>query len=358
MIHNPSNDVKNLHQKFNLPSITTRKARQAFEMSIKSGYTDSYKGLVANYLAQSANPEKLNQLKMAGTAITRMEIIRKIAAPSVPGQPGTTLPTKSSKGVNPKEDFEVTLDGDPPKKKDRPEHSRNSYKAFYDKWRDEQQKMRINDVIANFQCRQPSERQVRRYNAKQGWTKNTVTAESVCRQWKPAETEKAEFDSVPMQKLVLSQRWKGLHIVEDPKKGRMVMTTRTFRKGEVVCDYHGIPISFKEGKTLLKNTQGNAMGCLYFYKNSKGVNCCMDGQTIPCPCHPEKETFGRRINHSRRHPNLKSVLKTLTIDGIKKDFIFFMAKTDIKCDQEVTFDYSVNGMFFVAEAADSELVDD
>uniref|UniRef100_A0A3P8Y090 Core-binding (CB) domain-containing protein n=1 Tax=Esox lucius TaxID=8010 RepID=A0A3P8Y090_ESOLU len=102
MIHNPSNDVKNfmhyyilskmhepislfmfLFNRFNLPSITTRKARQAFEMSIKSGYTDSYKGLVANYLAQSANPEKLNQLKMAGTAITRMEIIRKIAAPSV-----------------------------------------------------------------------------------------------------------------------------------------------------------------------------------------------------------------------------------------------------------------------------------
>ncbi|KAJ7998418.1 hypothetical protein DPEC_G00204730 [Dallia pectoralis] len=139
----------------------------------------------------------------------------------------------SSKGVCCDEDYQVTLDGEPPKKKQRSILSIGNEKAYNDKWREIQQNMRINDIIENFPCRRPSLQAVSRYISRQAWKKNPVNAENVCQLWKPAIKATGEIDSETIRQLLTSQKWNGLRIAEDPKKGKKVMTTRTFKKGEV-----------------------------------------------------------------------------------------------------------------------------
>ncbi|MGH0148508.1 UNVERIFIED_CONTAM: hypothetical protein FKN15_012660 [Acipenser sinensis] len=167
-------------------------------------------------------------------------------------------------------------------------------KACYDKWRDLQQKMRIKDVIDHFPCRQPSVSQIERYINRQEWKKNTIKADDVERAWWPASstTSNPSLKLDNILKLIKTQVWKGLHIQQNSDKGKLVTTTRKFAKGELVCDYHSIPRSHKEGLQLLQDSAKDEMGYLFFYTNTTGQKCCMDARTVPCPCHPELDTFG------------------------------------------------------------------
>ncbi|KAL1005241.1 hypothetical protein UPYG_G00056540 [Umbra pygmaea] len=254
--------------------------------------------------------------------------------------------------------FPVTLSGAPPGKKIRESVVRENVKVCYDKWRSVQQELRIRDVIAQFPCRRPSERQIQRYIDRQDWLTNKITAETVVPAWKPAEQLMEVLDSTAILKLVRSQKWKGLIVKDDEVKGKTVMTTRDFAKDEVVCDYHGIPISKAEGKKLLVCTGQDEMGYLLFYKNSRGQGCCIDAKTLPCPCHPGRATFGRLINHSRKKYNLKPIVKTVSIDGNDQDVIYLKATRPILCDEELSFDYGVRRKSFQGKAAGLEWLDD
>ncbi|KAL1005239.1 hypothetical protein UPYG_G00056520 [Umbra pygmaea] len=171
-------------------------------------------------------------------------------------------------------------------KKIRESVVRENEKFCYDKWRSVQQELRIRDVIAQFPCRRPSERQIQRYIDRQDWLTNKITAEQVVPAWKPAEQLMEVLDSTAILKLVRSQKWKGLIVKDDEVKGKTVMTTRVFAKDEVVCDYHGIPISKAEGKKLLVCTGQDEMGYLLFYKNSRGQGCCIGVKNTAMPMPP------------------------------------------------------------------------
>lgn len=59
------------------------------------------------------------------------------------------------------------------------------------------------------------------------------------------------------------QKWKGLHIIDDEKKGKKVMTSRVFKKGEVVCDYHGRLICKSSAQKLMEEAEDGEMGYLF-----------------------------------------------------------------------------------------------
>ena len=73
-----------------------------------------------------------------------------------------------------------------------------------------------------------------------------------------------------------------------------VVATRNFSKGDIVCDYHGRLISAAEGRKMMKGVTEEAK-YLFFYRD-----LCIDAQTFPCRCHPDKDTLpGRILNLNR-----------------------------------------------------------
>ena len=50
--------------------------------------------------------------------------------------------------------------------------------------------------------------------------------------------------------MVKTQQWKGLHIREVTGGGRGIVTTRIFKAGEVICDYHGPVVSKKDSEEI------------------------------------------------------------------------------------------------------------
>ncbi|KAL1268494.1 hypothetical protein QQF64_033857 [Cirrhinus molitorella] len=96
--------------------------------------------------------------------------------------------------------------------------------------------------------------------------------------------------------------WNGLAIKDfSPKEGAGVVATRRFSKGDIVCDYHGKVIT------------------------------------------AAKDTFGRRINHSSKMPNLKPLHCVMKMN---KDVVLFAALQDINVDTQQKFDYGVKRKSF------------
>nr|XP_046192103.1 uncharacterized protein LOC124020853 isoform X3 [Oncorhynchus gorbuscha] len=365
-VYNPSNDLQRFHAKYNLPNITSQVAGQVLETNTKASFTDQEKSLVADYLAhKTATAEKHYCLKTTVNACMGMKLISKVAM-SIESDSETAGPScasRSRKGTLSSskkldeaqtwklfyEHFPVTIDGQSIKTKDRRLIAGTHERYCYDKWRSQQEKMRRDNVIAHFPRREPTASQVERYIERQNWEKNKVKVETVLCYWQPSINTDAPKYNKAIMKLVKSQKWKGLDIASDPDKGKKVMTTRPFAKGEVVCDYHGLPLSGKQGKELLEATENDEMGFLYFYKDSSGKTYCIDAKTVPCPCHPEMDTVGRRINHSRKRSNIKSQLQQLEEDGNVWNIILFIALRDIQVQQELLFDYGVSRISFGGE---------
>ncbi|CAB1340595.1 unnamed protein product [Coregonus sp. 'balchen'] len=338
--------------KYKLPNITS-------QTHTKDNFTDQEKALVADYLAHTtATADRHYRMKTPVNACMGMKLISKVAmsseSDSETAGPSSTSTSygrgtlSSSQRLDEAQalnvfyqNFPVTIDGQSIKKKDRLLIAGRHERYCYDKWRNQQKKMRRNYVIAHFPRREPTARKVEIYIKRQNWEKNKVKVEDVLRYWQPSSNTDTKKDINAIMKLVKSQKWKGLYISSDPVKGRKVMTTRKFAKGEVVCDYHGLPLSGKQGKELLAATDEDEMGYLYFYKDVSEKTCCIDAKTVPCPCHPEKDTIGRRINHSRKRSNIKGQLQQLEEDGKVWNVILFIAQRDIPVQEELLFDYGV-----------------
>ncbi|CAB1346391.1 unnamed protein product, partial [Coregonus sp. 'balchen'] len=351
-IYNPSNDLQRFQAKYKLPNITSQVARHIFETHTKANFTDAEKALVADYLDHTtATAYRHYRIKTPLNACMGMKLISKVAMSSEsdnetagPSSASTSCgrgALSSSQTLDEAQalnlfyqSFPVTIDGQSIKKKDRLLIAGRHERHCYDKWRNQQEKMR------------------RDYN----WEKNKVKVEDVLRYWQPSSDIDTKNENNAIVKLVKSQKWKGLSISSDPVKGRKVTTTRKFAKGEVVCDYHGLPLSGKQGKELLAATDEDAVGYLYFYKDVSGKTCCIDAKTVPCPCHPEKDTIGRRINHSRKRSNIKGQLQQLEEDGKVWNVILFIAQRDIPVQEELLFDYGVSRKYFGGEGEDLERI--
>ena len=119
-----------------------------------------------------------------------------------------------------------------------------------------------------------------------------------------------------------------------------------FSKGDVICDYHGKLISESEGKRLMDAVQEGEMCYLFFVRGRLGTKLCVDSQNFPCECHPGKDAFGRRMNHSGKASNVKPVVFQLNFPDGAKDAVLFLAQRNIAVNEELRWDYGVRREVF------------
>uniref|UniRef100_A0A3B4WIY4 SET domain-containing protein n=1 Tax=Seriola lalandi dorsalis TaxID=1841481 RepID=A0A3B4WIY4_SERLL len=121
------------------------------------------------------------------------------------------------------------------------------------------------------------------------------------------------MDSNHIQKMTGSQRWKGLLVTE--------------------------------GHEVHKNTSPEETGYMFFYTNQRGQPMCIDAHSATCECHPERQTVGRFINHSRAKANLRPRFYSVE----EKEVILFLATRNIEVKEELLFDYGVAKKSFRGE---------
>lgn len=119
-----------------------------------------------------------------------------------------------------------------------------------------------------------------------------------------------------------------------------VIATMPFSKGEVICDYHGEYITEREGNRRMQQLHDEA--CYIFFFAGRGEKVCIDSQNSPCQCHPHQDTFGRRMNHSRRSPNVKPHIFKLPLPEGTRWHPVFLALKDIQVNEELVWDYGVS----------------
>ncbi|GIX66228.1 SET domain containing protein [Babesia caballi] len=134
-----------------------------------------------------------------------------------------------------------------------------------------------------------------------------------------------------------------------PVKGRAVFAAYDIGKDEFVVEYKGQIITEKLAKFRDRKYDNSRShkGSFVFYFRVQAKRYCIDATE-------EDIKFGpaRLINHSRKNPNV--LPKALEIDGCPR--LFFVAKRDIKCGEELLIDYGerdpsrrVTGITFKSE---------
>ncbi|XP_038583408.1 uncharacterized protein LOC119909307 isoform X2 [Micropterus salmoides] len=335
-IYNASNDLHRLQTKYRVKPVSSQLACRVFEAASKS--------LVAEQAGDSS---------------------------AEPADEGSSHPTRGSAGNTPHKPVyrtnvhtdvvaaydhflgthPVTLDGDVPDMSLRCQSSRQFHRKLYERWLKAQMKLRVQHVLSYFCRRLPTEHRVRSWIAKQGWKSNIPNAAQIVKDWKPSGSVDTIMDSRQIQKFTQSQKWRGLQVTETDK-GTGVIATRVFQTGEVVCDYHGRVITEQEGKDIQGSPSEEETRNMFFYTDNKGQPMCIDAHSSSCECHPEQQTVGRLINHSKRKDNLRPRLYTVDIDGEEKDVILFLAKKNIQVNGELLFNYGAQKSSFRGKGLD------
>lgn len=142
------------------------------------------------------------------------------------------------------------------------------------------------------------------------------------------------FNSVMKEKhkhienAILSAKEEGFEIKEFPGKGRGVITTKPFARGEFVLEYHGELIDYEEAteRERLYAMKENT-GCYMYYFKYNNKRYCIDATK-------ESGRLGRLVNHSK-----KGNLKTQPIFLQESPHLALFAGRDIEAGEELTYDY-------------------
>ncbi|XP_055532978.1 histone-lysine N-methyltransferase PR-Set7 [Wyeomyia smithii] len=131
-----------------------------------------------------------------------------------------------------------------------------------------------------------------------------------------------------IEKAIREERDFGLKIAYFDGKGRGIVTTRPFMKGEFVVEYIGDFISVSEAKQREQiYAEDDNTGCYMYYFKHKNVQYCIDATA-------ESGKLGRLVNHSR---NGNLMTKTVSLNN--RPHLVLIAKEDIAEGVEVTYDY-------------------
>lgn len=128
---------------------------------------------------------------------------------------------------------------------------------------------------------------------------------------------------------IRSKTAEGLRIHDFGFKGRGIVTTRPFKKGDFVLEYIGDLMDGATAKAKEERYSHDASkGCYSYYFVHGGRQWCIDGTE-------ESKYMGRLVNHSRKIQNL--VTKTVEVDALPH--LVLLAKRDIKEGEELLYDY-------------------
>ncbi|CAL4109873.1 unnamed protein product, partial [Meganyctiphanes norvegica] len=142
------------------------------------------------------------------------------------------------------------------------------------------------------------------------------------------KTKLLEERQKDIEEKILSGSEEGLCIADFGAKGRGIVTTRPFKKGEFVVEYIGELIDMREAKNREERYAMDASkGCYSYYFCYQDTQYCIDATE-------ESPYLGRLVNHSR---NGNLVTKTVEVNGRPR--LVLIAKKDVDADTEVMYDY-------------------
>lgn len=131
-----------------------------------------------------------------------------------------------------------------------------------------------------------------------------------------------------IESAILDKKEDGLKVVDFNGKGRGVVATRPFARGEFVVEYAGDLITHKTAKDRERVYAMNPnFGCYMYYFNYNSKNYCVDATD-------ESGRLGRLINHSR---NGNCHTKLVDIKG--RPYLILVASRDVKDGEELLYDY-------------------
>ncbi|KAK2708539.1 N-lysine methyltransferase KMT5A-B-like isoform X2 [Artemia franciscana] len=137
-----------------------------------------------------------------------------------------------------------------------------------------------------------------------------------------------EIEKYNLEQAVLSGKEDGVKVELFPEKGRGVVTTRYFKKGEFVLEYAGDLIDIVEAKRReAVYSQDQNLGSFMYYFQYKNVSYCIDA-TAECP------RLGRLVNHSRN-----GNLATRILEIKNEPRLILITKRDIELGEEILYDY-------------------
>ncbi|XP_071943894.1 N-lysine methyltransferase KMT5A-like [Antedon mediterranea] len=131
-----------------------------------------------------------------------------------------------------------------------------------------------------------------------------------------------------IEEAILEKKEEGIEVKDIVGKGRGVVATRHFSKGDFIVEYAGNLIDRKEAKLKeAEYLQDTSIGCYMYYFIYKNKQYCVDATA-------ESGRLGRLINHSK-HGNCCT--KLTSIDDTP--YLILCASKDIEIDQELLYDY-------------------
>lgn len=131
-----------------------------------------------------------------------------------------------------------------------------------------------------------------------------------------------------LENKVLCQIEEGLEVRYFPGKGRGVITTQEFAKGEFVIEYIGELVNQGEAKEREKiYAQDQNTGCYMYYFQHHNQQYCVDATA-------ETNKLGRLVNHSR---NGNLIARIVEVNSTPH--LVLTAKEDIPIGVEVSYDY-------------------
>lgn len=131
-----------------------------------------------------------------------------------------------------------------------------------------------------------------------------------------------------LEQAILEEREEGLEVKVFPNKGRGVISTRPFKRGEFVIEYIGDLISIAEANDReVSYAADDNTGCYMYYFKHNEQQYCIDATA-------ETGKLGRLVNHSR---NGNLMTKVVMIG--KRPHLVLIAKEDLPAGVEVTYDY-------------------
>ncbi|KAK6190697.1 hypothetical protein SNE40_002502 [Patella caerulea] len=150
----------------------------------------------------------------------------------------------------------------------------------------------------------------------------------VRRSGRKCQSEIQKMRMIEYEVKVLSQCEDGLEVVDLNGKGRGVIATKPFKKGDFIVEYAGDLINLAESKDREEfYGMSTQYGCYMYYFTIKDKRYCIDATA-------ETGKLGRLLNHSR-HGNCCTKL----IEIKDCPFLILIASRDIVKGEELLYDY-------------------
>ena len=204
--------------------------------------------------------------------------------------------------------FPIHINKRAPRTKDVRKYVEKCPSLWIAKWRYRQAVARVNFILETT-CKYKKnidKSDIFKESRKQNWHLLSHIVEKILKQRKP-QLYHRQSKSITDDEIVMkcdSQKWTGLIVVDNlPSRGKGIKTLRTFEKGELICDYHGLLLPGKEGSKLYSDMKPGDMGYMFSFK--------IDGKTFWIDATSNDCSYGRLINHSKKHPNVITKLKLI-----------------------------------------------